>query len=240
MIPAPELNDALFLDFDGTLVEIASEPALVEVGDPLLKQLDRLQQRLDGAIALVSGRPIEDLDALIGSAHFAAAGEHGAELRRGDRQAIERSSLLPEAALEVLREQAVRLPGTLLEVKTASASLHFRKAPQHQERVKQGMQALVATLPGYELLMGKMVVELKPRAVTKGTAIRALMMQPPFVGRRPVFIGDDTTDEPGFTAVNELAGLSIRVGEAIPSEANFLLGSVGDVHAWLAQITGSK
>ena len=238
----PELSptDAVFLDFDGTLVEIAPRPAEVVVPAALLDLLAHTRAELGGALALVSGRPIADLDALLSELNeprtVAAAGEHGAEIRSAGAQEIVRESRLPEFVRTAVQDLATELDGTLLELKEASASLHYRTAPQHERAVIAGMQALEGELPGYALLLGKMVAELKPADVDKGVAIRQLSQAAPFVGRRPVFVGDDVTDEPGFVAVNEMGGVSVRVGDVADSHAQYSLGSVADVHKWLARL----
>ena len=234
--PAPAAGDALFLDFDGTLVDIASEPQRVVVGQALIALLGSLQRRVDGALALISGRPITDLDRQLSPLQLAAAGEHGAEIRHRPGALIDSHARLPGAVVSFVDGLGAALPDVLIELKAASVSVHFRNAPARQAEVERQMQRLQAEWPDYELLHGKMVVEFKPAAVNKGRAIRALAAQVPFSGRRPVFIGDDTTDEEGFRAVNELGGVSIRVGARPESAALYRLADVAAVHAWLAQL----
>jgi trehalose 6-phosphate phosphatase len=233
VLPKPTPADALFLDFDGTLVDIAPSPADVMVTPALLQLLQQWQTACEGALAVISGRPIADLDALLQPFSFAAAGEHGAELRLGPGLEITQDSSLPAAAADAIAELAAGLPGTELELKRASASLHYRRAPETESRVIEGMRGLEGQYAGYALILGKMVAELKPAHVDKGVAIRELCARAPFVNRRPVFVGDDVTDEPGFQVVNELQGLSIRVGGIANSNARYSLDSVRDVHAWL-------
>jgi trehalose 6-phosphate phosphatase len=234
--PQPQPGDALFLDFDGTLVEIASEPQSVVVGAPLRELLQHLQGRLAGAVALISGRPIADIDRQLRPLQLAAAGEHGAEIRHRPGSDIDAHQRLPAVVVAYAEQLQRELPEVLVELKAASVSVHFRAAPARQPEVEQRLQRLALDWPDYELLHGKMVVEFKPGAVDKGRAIRALAAQPPFRGRRPVFIGDDTTDEAGFGVVNELGGLSIRVGHRPNSAARYQLADVAAVHAWLAQL----
>ena len=233
MLPDTHINDALFLDFDGTLVEIASRPADVIVPPSLIRLLQSRQRQLDGALGIISGRQIEELDKFLAPLSFVAAGEHGAELRYGENTTIVHAMPLPAKACIKVRQLNEQFAGTLLEIKTASAALHFRNVPEHQQAVTDEMSNLVEQHEGYELLQGKMVVELKLQNVNKGIAIAELYRQPSFSGRRPVYIGDDVTDEAGFKAVNELDGISIRVGRANWSAAQYSLADVSAVHAWI-------
>lgn len=236
MIPAPEPTDALFLDFDGTLVEIALHPSDVIVSDALLTLLTKLDDRLAGALAIISGRPVADLDQLLTPLKFATAGEHGAEVRHDQNAPVLQSASLPQQTATAARSLSASLAGTDLEVKTVSAALHYRKVPEHGPAAIAGMQALAAQIPGYELLQGKMVAEMKPSHIDKGSAVRDFMNHPPFAGRRPVYIGDDVTDEAGFVAVNELGGISMRVGGCQDSTAVYGLDNVKEAHEWLARL----
>ena len=233
MLPDTDANDALFLDFDGTLVEIAPRPAEVIVPAALIPLLQSRQRELTGALGIISGRQIEALDKLLAPLSFAAAGEHGAEVRYGRDTRIVCATPLPAQVCIKLKQLSEKYTGTLLEIKRASAALHFRNVPEHQKAVTDAMQTLVETLEGYELLQGKMVVELKLRHIDKGIAVTTLYQQPSFSGRRPVYIGDDVTDEAGFKAVNDLGGISIRVGRANQSLAQYSLADVSAVHAWI-------
>ncbi len=236
MLPQLYKSDALFLDFDGTLVEIAPTPAGVVIPQALRDTLAAVQEALDGAVALVSGRPIANLDRLLLPLQFAAAGEHGAEIRYWRDGEVVSETTLPDAARDSIAALAGRLRGTELELKTASASLHYRQAPEHETAVVAGMQSLEAQLDGYALMLGKMVAELKPETVDKGLAIRDLCSRSPFAGRRPVFVGDDVTDEAGFAAVNSLGGVSVKVGDLSASSARYALTDVAAVHEWLATL----
>jgi len=233
MFPALGTDDALFIDFDGTLVEFAPEPDAVVVSSELPELLGGLHGALGGALAVISGRPIEALDRYLTPLRLPAAGEHGAELRFHLGDSIAHSTGLPPRAVQSLREISAGRAGTLLELKTASAAIHYRNAPQQAVAVRAALEDLVPTIPGYELLEGKMVCEFKPVGVDKGRALLAMLDRPPFDGRRPVFLGDDVTDEAGFSAVNTLGGISIKVGQGVPSEAGHRLGSVGEVNGWL-------
>ncbi len=215
---------ALFLDFDGTLVDIAARPESVVVPAGLVDTLARLKQRLDGAVAVVSGRPITQIDRFLDPLVLCVAGVHGAERRRADGH-LER---LPVQPLHAVEEAAAALaraePRLRVESKRGSLALHYRQAPELGPLCERTLAAAVARTPGFTLLRGKMVVEAKPAAASKGRAIEAFLREPPFMGRTPVFIGDDVTDEAGFTAVQSLGGLGVKVGEG-PSAAHERLAS---------------
>jgi trehalose 6-phosphate phosphatase len=204
---------ALFLDFDGTVVDIAPQPEAVRVPQPLIVTLRQLQQDLSGAIAVISGRPIEQLDRLLHPLRFPLAGVHGAERRGADGTVTLISThplgLVEQAADALVREHA----GLLVENKRGSLALHYRQAPELEELCVATMQSAVEQSPGLTLLRGKMVVEAKPGGASKGRAIEAFMKEAPFAGRTPLFIGDDVTDEVGFSTVQRLGGLGIKVGK---------------------------
>ncbi|HSV82396.1 MAG TPA: trehalose-phosphatase [Ramlibacter sp.] len=204
---------ALFLDFDGTMVDIAPLPHAVEVPQPLIVVLRDIHQLLGGAVAVISGRPIAQIDAFLDPLKLAVAGVHGAERRRADGEL----SLLNTHPMDHVEHEARALaahhPNLLVETKRGSVALHYRLAPQLEEACLQVMQAAVATSPGLTLLRGKMVVEAKPGGASKGRAIEEFLHEAPFAGRTPVFIGDDITDEVGFSTVQRLGGLGIKVGE---------------------------
>jgi trehalose 6-phosphate phosphatase len=204
---------ALFLDFDGTMVDIAPQPHAVHVPEPLLVVLQQLRGCLQGAIAVISGRPIEQIDDFLEPLQLAVAGVHGAERRGADG----RMHLLHTHPLDVVEAQARALaaqhPGLLVENKRGSLALHFRQRPDLEELCLGAMQKAVDESPGLTLLHGKMVVEAKPGGASKGHAIEAFLAEPPFAGRTPVFIGDDITDEAGFSTVQRLGGLGVKVGD---------------------------
>jgi len=233
MPPSLRQDDALFLDFDGTLVEIATRPEDVIVTGELRNLVESVQVALDGALAMVSGRPIAELDALLAPLQFAAAGEHGAEIRYWRGSDVVSESTLPASAGAAVQALTDRLEGTRLELKRASASLHYRQAPEQKSAVVAGMRELESQLQGYALILGKMVAELKPENIDKGLAITDLCAQQQFAGRRPVFVGDDVTDESGFRAVNELDGISVCVGDKTETLARYRLPDVPGVHNWL-------
>jgi trehalose 6-phosphate phosphatase len=204
---------ALFLDFDGTLVDLAPQPEAVLMPSGLVGTLDALNTYLGGAVALISGRPIEQIDAFLAPLRLPVAGVHGAERRRVDGQL----TLLSTHPLEIVEEAALTLaaqhPLLRVENKRGSLALHYRQAPELEAACLAAMQAAVEQSPGLTLLRGKMVVEAKPGGASKGHAIEAFLQEQPFAGRQPVFIGDDFTDEVGFATVQRLKGLGVKVGE---------------------------
>ena len=224
---------AVFLDLDGTLIEIAQRPDAVKRS----KQLDALLARLAGAtgnaVAIVSGRTVADVDRLLAPHRLAVAGIHGLERRRADGR-VSRAPVAPDwiqDAGDATERFVAAHPGLLLENKGASLALHYRNRPELEDAVQQFVADL--DLPATaERLRGRKVMEVKPRRMNKGAAIRAYMSEPPFAGRTPVFAGDDVTDESGFIAVNELDGVSVKVGDGTTA-ANWRLGGVSDVLRWL-------
>lgn len=204
---------ALFLDFDGTMVDIAPQPDAVHVPKNLLASLKAVHAWLGGAVAVISGRPIHEIDAFLAPLKLPVAGVHGAERRGADGQLVLLSTHPLEQVERTARVLAARHAGLLVEPKRGSLALHYRAAPQLEELVLQAMQQAVDQSPGLTLLRGKMVAEAKPGGASKGRAIEDFLREPPFAGRTPVFIGDDVTDEAGFAAVQRLGGLGIKVGE---------------------------
>jgi trehalose 6-phosphate phosphatase len=204
---------ALFLDFDGSLVDIAPAPEDVVVPSSLVATLAQLNGFLGGAVAVISGRPIEQIDQFLHPLRLPAAGVHGAEHRGVDGVV----TLLMTHSLEHVEDAAIALaalhPRLRVENKRGSLALHYRQAPELETLCVETMQAAIARSPGLALMHGKMVVEAKPSGATKGSAIETFMHERPFQGRTPVFVGDDTTDEAGFGAVQRLGGLGVKVGE---------------------------
>lgn len=234
--PPPPLfaSDALFLDFDGTLVEIAATPDAVEIPPDLYPQLNQLLEKLDGALAIVSGRSLTSIDEKLSPLRLPGSGLHGAEWRIHSYDDIER---LPTASLQhvakALHHQFDEDPRVLIEDKGVTIALHFRNAPEREADCIRAMQS-VAVRENAEVILGKMVVELRPSGIDKGRGIRHLLEHPPFHNRRAVFIGDDVTDEDGFSAVNAINGITIKVGEG-PSVAHHGLADAAAVRAWLQQ-----
>lgn len=235
--PAPMVDWAYFLDVDGTLIHIADTPQAVVVDRPLLDLIASLHRASGGAVALVSGRMISDLQSRLGMAQLPLAGLHG--LERRDSAGRLWMHAAPPAAKSAIQEALApilaRHPGLLLEDKGLTLALHYRLAPQLAAYVHQLMTRMVGLAgAGLELQRGKRVVEIKPAGIDKGTAVAEYLAEPPFKGRRPVFIGDDLNDEHGFAEVNRLDGISIKVGKG-PSCARFRLPDVAAVHHWLGE-----
>ena len=246
MMPPPLAAEAaLFIDVDGTLLEIAPRPELVRVPRDLPLLLERLAAQRGGALALVSGRRLADLDRLFDPWRGAAAGLHGAERRRLDGSSADHRDngwdAAAIAALDLLRPQlrdiVAQLTGTWLEDKGQTLALHYRAAPEKADEIRDRVGRLVRQADDHlRLIDGKMVVELQSSRHGKGAAIAAFLDEPPFKGRPPVFIGDDTTDEDGFAEVNRQGGISIRVGPpASVTQAAFALPTVAAALAWLAE-----
>ena len=231
-------NAAVFLDVDGVLVPIAETPGEVTVEADLLEKLLALGARLNGAVALVSGRSLADLDRLFAPHSFAAAGLHGLE-RRDSAGHIHEAPAMPELAelRPVLAAFVRQNPGTMVEDKGSAIALHYRRAPQAYEAARALMEFLVAPRrSSLALVPGKMVFEVKPLSADKGVAIAGFMSEPPFQGRKPIFIGDDVNDEDGFGIVNDLGGLSVRVGSGTPTAALTELPDVESVDTWLNRL----
>jgi trehalose 6-phosphate phosphatase len=232
-------NYALFLDVDGTLADFREDPADVWLSESLLSLLSSLRDALHGALVLVSGRTVEDLDRMIGDRPLCCVGLHG--LSHNAHCPLPSHASSAAAGIDALRDACrdfvQQYPGVLLEDKGLGFALHFRRNPQLattvQEFARQSQQRF-ARHAGIELLEGKMVMEFRPAGASKGAAVRQLLAQLPFRARVPVFIGDDVTDEDGFVAVNSAGGVSIKCG-AGESCATYHLHDVAAVHSWLAQ-----
>jgi trehalose 6-phosphate phosphatase len=203
--------------------------------------LGRLSQGLDGALSLISGRTVDDIDRIFAPARFAAAGGHGAELRLHPDDSVSSAKWsLPTSIIERIREFAANSPGLLLEEKRGGMSLHYRRAPELEKQCTTFVQSLLPEIEqDFRLIAGKMVFEFAPREHHKGAAISEMMQRDPFTRRRTVFVGDDVTDEDGFRAVNALDGIAIRVGGSRGSEAQYSLPDVAAVHRWLESIEQS-
>jgi trehalose 6-phosphate phosphatase len=227
-------GQALFLDFDGTLVEIAPAPDLVQVPAELPHLLTQLTNRLEGAVAVLSGRPLDQLTKILTPFRGGIAGAHGLE-RRGSDGNVTRCLEHPELGRfrSLIGTSATQHEGVLLEDKGCSFALHYRQAPSLEAvcraLVRQAVDESDGTLVA---VAGKMVIELMPRSAGKGRAIVGFLGDEPFHGRSPVFVGDDTTDEDGFAMVNRLGGVSVHVGDGATT-AHYSLATVGDVWTWL-------
>lgn len=228
---------ALFLDFDGTLVDIAERPDAVVVDPALPGVLARMRDGLGGALALVSGRPIATLDGFLAPERFDAAGIHGVERRIVGRfvQDGPPDHFHLQTAMEALRRFAHLQDGILVEDKGASFALHWRLRPELADDALTIVHEAAARLgPGYRIQHGKAVAEILPAQAGKGAAMAWFLDRPPFSGCRPIFIGDDLTDEHGFVTVNQLGGVSIRIGPG-PTVAHRRLASPDALRSLLAQ-----
>lgn len=223
---------ALFLDFDGTLVELAPTPDAILVPEELAANLVRLSARLEGRLALVSGRDLTDLARRLGELPIACAGSHGAARRQADGTALDAPALPLDPAVIAEVEAFARSSGARFERKDHGAALHSRTAPSLEEPSRAFMQGLAAR-HGLALKQGKFVAELTRPGADKGAAVHAFMETAPFGGARPVFIGDDVTDDDGFAAVRELGGIAIAVGERPAPLAHFVLADPAAVRDWL-------
>ncbi|AJQ83986.1 trehalose-phosphatase [Xanthomonas oryzae pv. oryzae] len=238
-LPSPPLLDdacALFLDVDGTLIDFAHSPEAVRLLPKVREAIGLLNERLNGAVALVSGRPLAQLDALFAPLLLPAAGLHGHELR----SVVAARAAMPQDTsewLHGLHQRAAALthrhPGVLVEDKGLSVALHWRAQPQAGPEVLAFAQQEIAQLSGYRLQPGDHVVEFVPAGSNKGLAVEQLMQHGAFMGRTPVFVGDDLTDEFGFDAANRLGGWSVLVGDRVQTSARFRVDGTADVHAWL-------
>lgn len=232
--PPPALPErcALFLDVDGTLLEFQDDPAAAALPIGALDTVSRLSARLQGALAVVSGRPLDALDRIFSPLSLPAAGMHGQQLRG----APDAGRAVPAALADLLREATVlahRYPGVRVEDKGSALALHWRAAPQAAPALQALGARFLPKLGGYRIQPGDQVLELVPADIDKGRAVRRLLEQPPFSGRTPVFVGDDLTDEYGFEVANALGGWSVLVGRRPNSHAMYALADVAAVHAWL-------
>ena len=242
---APDLTAAgdvsLFLDFDGTLVDIAERPDAVVVAPSLGRLVTALAERLDGRVAMVSGRSAGAILSYLGiegPTPFAIAGSHGLELRWTDGRA--EAPVRPEGldeALAAFEALAEAHPGVMVEEKPFGAALHYRQAPEAGPAC-DALAEEVAAETGFAIQHGKMVVELRALGADKGDAVRRFMAEPPMAGTQPIFVGDDLTDEAGFRAAEELGGWGILVGGPRATAARYRLAGVDAVHEWLGGVAG--
>lgn len=234
----PERNLALFLDIDGTLLEIAPTPDAVSVPAALRNTLRLAAEREDGALAFISGRSLAEIDRLFWPLTFPASGQHGFE-RRDARGHVATPHVAPgalDAARVALEGLTYAHKGLLLEDKGASLAMHYRLAPMLAGTVRAAMENLLRPLdPNFVLREGKCVVELGPAGHTKRSAVEAFMREAPFAGRIPVYFGDDVTDEDGFAAVNAMGGHSICVGNRSHTCVRHRMASVSAVVGWLRE-----
>jgi trehalose 6-phosphate phosphatase len=223
----PFRRTALLLDLDGTLLDIVPTPDAVVVPPGLTGVLRTIRGQLGDALAVVTGRSVETIDALLGDVPYAVAGEHGGAVRPGPGAAVERPDIRPPPLCWIERGAALEAeyPGTILERKARGFGLHFRLAPDAGPAILAVFSALVAGSSGFELMSGKMLYEIRPRGADKGHAVTSLMRRAPFLGRVPVFIGDDVTDEDGMRVAVAMGGIGLRVQD--------VFGDAAGVRAWL-------
>jgi trehalose 6-phosphate phosphatase len=231
---------ALFLDLDGTLIDIASAPHLVSVPPDLVPLLSELSTRLDGALAIVTGRPVVDVNRFLDPLRLVTAGVHGAQLR----MEINGDVLLTVGPMDPVVASAVRklsdlAPGVVIEPKVYSIAVHYRLAPSFEPQIEAALRRIVADSPEHFILCpGRCVIEIVPRHVSKGAALDALMALPAFKGRRPIMIGDDVPDESALAAAVRHGGVGLRVaGEHFQDKADFK--GPADVRAWLATLVAN-
>ena len=236
----PHLSEtAILLDIDGTLLDLAPTPREVWVPPGLAKTLNRLLERTSGALALVSGRSLNDIDLIFAPDQFPAVGGHGAEMRLStDSEAV--ATHAPPMDKELKRRLAAIAklsPGILLEDKGYSLALHYRLAPHAEKAIYEAVSLIRADLPNapIEVLPGKSVCEIKHSGFNKASGVQELMTHEPFKGRRPLFIGDDVTDETVFAIMPDLRGLAFSVGRRAQGVAGHF-DEPSDVRAWLARL----
>ena len=235
-LPEWDVQRALFLDVDGTLLDIKPDPDAVRASPPLRQLLAAASRSLENALALVSGRSIASLDRIFSPLCLPAAGLHGLERRDAAGRVhypVGYAGRIARARRELL-DFVQSSPGLLLEDKGAALALHYRNAPGLEAECRRRIGiALAVAGDDFHVQHGKMVFELKPSGQDKGTAIEAFMQEAPFRGRQPIFIGDDLTDEDGFRVVNALGGVSIRVGPHDGSAAQLAAADVSEILGWL-------
>ena len=235
--PLPSLEWCLFLDVDGTLIEFTDTPFETQADSKIKALLAAVAERLGGALALVSGRSIECLDALFEPLRLPVAGLHGVE-RRGATGAVH-GSVFPDAELDLPRRALQALvaahPGTSLEDKGRTIAVHYRRSPLSEHILRESLATIAAPLGArYHIQDGNMVLEIKPSGFTKATAIADFLAESPFIGRMPVFVGDDLTDQDGLRVVEEKGGMSIAVGDRVRGQ--YTVENAAAVREWLQGI----
>lgn len=239
--PVDFAETAVFLDIDGTLLDIAPRPHDVHVSEELREILAHLSQKLGGALALISGRSLADIDYIFEPLRLAAVGGHGAEIRPAPRAEPYRMQLwaLDPTLKQHFAEIAMLDPGIIIEDKNYSLAIHYRLAPQMGGAVIKSVAAICEKYgcDGLSILPGKSVIEIKPRGFDKGSGLQELMSVSPFAGRKPIFIGDDVTDEAAFAVLPRFSGIGISVGGIVPG-ATFNFDGPKDVRLWLQRLSG--
>ena len=239
-LPASPDGWAFFLDFDGVLIDIAPTPEAVVIPPELPDILTRLAKRADGALALVSGRPMESLDRFLTPTRLPTAGIHGAEMRFADGHQESLTGVDLSAARRTMEELVARHPGLFVEEKSVSATIHFRARPELGAAIEEAVRAAVAGDPRLAVQPGKMMVEVHVAGADKGAALARFMAAPPFAGRRPLAVGDDLTDEHMFRVATGMGGMAVRVvgGEDRETAATVRVEDTPSVRAWLSNLAG--
>jgi trehalose 6-phosphate phosphatase len=253
-VPRPMINKpeptsglkghALYLNIDGTILDLAARPETVEVPCEIVPLMRQLAATLDGAVAFVSGRTISAIDALFAPLRFPAIGVHGGEVRTPEGQIVRDQQLGRELAevAPLLRQAVAHVGGgVLLEDKGSAIALHYRTVPDRGREVLRVAEFVIADADmatHFAITLGKCVVEICPRHLTKSAALLQMMERSPFRGRTPIYAGDDVTDEGAFELVNRLGGISLRVGDDAPSAASFRLPDPARMRGWLQEIAG--
>jgi trehalose 6-phosphate phosphatase len=234
-------SSAVLLDVDGTILDLAPTPLEVVVPPDLTVVLERLSKRTGGALAFVSGRPLAELDLFFAPLKLPSIAGHGAELRLGDGYIARANTFLDPQLVKELAGIAEEEPGVLFENKKYSVALHYRQAPHLGHEIRDAVSAVCARFAStaIEILPGKSVVEVKQPSFNKGTAVRELMQHAPFKGRRPIFIGDDVTDEAAFAVMPEFGGVGFSVGREVEGIAG-TFETPSDVRRWIAEMVAPK
>jgi trehalose 6-phosphate phosphatase len=244
-IPQVNANWAVFLDFDGTLVDLAAQPDRAQLVPSVRYAVLSLFHNLGEAVAVVTGRHLADIDRHIGLPDLPLAGSHGLEIRslRKNSPSIAHLSPVVAAATAAVNAFAATHPSLLVEQKPGGVVLNYHACPDMGNAVERAMTSIADQHSSMELLPGKMILELRPRGVTKGTAVDTYMAEAPFWGRTPVFIGDDRTDEDGFSAVQAIGGFGIKIGPG-ETAARYRLETACDarklIQAWTDSLSDTK
>lgn len=229
--PEPKTDWALFLDLDGTVIDIAATPDDVVVPEDLVATLKDVSQILGGALAIVSGRMLPEIDRLLSPLKLPVSGEHGAIIRMPDGSHDEIDVRIPYGWVQELQDATEDMQGVIIERKSHGVVAHYRNAPKFEKPLRSLAAELIASATMFEIVEAKMAIEIHPRTVNKSRAVNRLMSAAPFAGRTPVFVGDDVTDRDGFRAAEKLGGFGLDVLERFagrPEEVRAWLKSFGD------------
>lgn len=243
-LSAPSLRSgrwALFLDIDGTLLDIAPGPDEVVIPVTLARDLALVRERFGGAVALISGRTIESIDRMLAPLRLAAAGQHGAQMRYAAEEPVIAAAAIDLSPLRRRLTPVTAVAGVEIEDKGMSLAIHYRKAETHPGKLRDWIVETVGDLGDeLEIIRGRRVIEIKPRGISKATAVSAFMAKPPFQGRQPIFIGDDKTDEDGFRAAIAAGGLAVQVGPRQSALATRWMENPSAVRRWLAELAAPR